>query len=264
MLAEPGRDVMTQSSRRAAPDVAAGQRSAPRVAGTAFSSAIERLRPALLVRRERWTLTWPARLACALLLAIAVLVSARDLCRFLAVTDPVAGQFLVVEGWLPPYAYREAARLFRQGGYAKVFAAGTRDRLAVDADGAEAREFFGEGRLVQFGVPADVVVKAEGGQASQDRTFHAALSVKRWLDGEGIRAPSIDVVTLGAHARRSRLLYEKALGDGARIGVIAVEDRLFDAQHWWRSSEGVRTTIAEAVAYAYARLFSLFPSDADA
>jgi hypothetical protein len=229
---------------------------------SAFAVSIARLRPLVFVRRERWTVTWPARLAFALLVAVAGTLSARYVCRFLAISDPVAGQFLVVEGWLPPYAYGEAGRLFREGGYATVIAAGTRDYSSGDGDAA--REYFAEGTLIRFGVPTEHIVIAGGAHQTQDRTFNAALSVRHWLESQRIRAPLIDVVTLGAHARRSRLLYEKALGEGARVGIIAVEDRQFDARHWWRSSEGVRTTIDEAVAYAYARLFSLLPSDGEA
>jgi hypothetical protein len=63
----------------------------------------------------------------------------------------------------------------------------------------------------------------------------------------------MDVVTLGAHARRSRLLFQKALGDEFQVGVIAIEDRQFDPNHWWQSSAGVRRVIDELVAYLYAR-----------
>ena len=48
----------------------------------------------------------------------------RGLSGFLAITSPVGGQFLVVEGWMPAYAYREAAAQFRKGSYKKIIAAG--------------------------------------------------------------------------------------------------------------------------------------------
>jgi hypothetical protein len=61
-------------------------------------------------------------------------------------------------------------------------------------------------------------------------------------------------MTLGAHARRTRLLFEKALPKEASVGIIAVENQDFDASHWWRSSQGVRTVVGEIIGYAYARL----------
>jgi uncharacterized SAM-binding protein YcdF (DUF218 family) len=65
---------------------------------------------------------------------------------------------------------------------------------------------------------------------------------------------AIDVVTIGSHARRSRLLFQKAMGNTVRVGVLAMDEREFDPVHWWRSSEGVREVLFEGVAYLYVRL----------
>ena len=212
---------------------------------------------ALFVRRERWTLTWTGRLLILTSVAALTAILARGLCAFLAITSPAGGQFLVVEGWLPAYAYREAAAQFRKGGYQKIIAAGV---FKEDWEaGGELREHFGGEKLIGFGVPSDLVVTASSGEVQLDRTFHAAMAVKRWLQEQGLRTTSIDVVTIGPHARRSRLLYENALGNEVKVGVIAVEDRLFDPNHWWRSSAGVRVVVGESIAYLYARIFFSAP-----
>jgi uncharacterized SAM-binding protein YcdF (DUF218 family) len=208
---------------------------------------------AFFVRRERWTLTWTGRLLTLAGVAMLTVNLARGLCGFLAITSPVGGQFLVVEGWMPTYAYREAVAEFRKGSYRKIIAAGV---LQEDGNaGGDLREHFGGEKLIQFGVPSDLVVTASYGEIHQDRTFHSAMAVKQWLQEQGLRTMSIDVVTVGPHARRSRLLYEKALGNEVKVGVISVEDRRFDPNHWWRSSEGVRTVVDESIAYLYARIF---------
>ena len=154
---------------------------------------------------------------------------------------------------MPSYAYREAAARFSQGGYRKIIAAGVaRD----DADEQpDARTDFGVDDLVRAGVPRDRIELATAGTKQLDRTFHSAEAVKRLLLEQGIRGTPIDILTVGPHARRSRLLYEEALGDDFKIGIIAVPDRRFDPEHWWRSSEGVRTVVDETVAYAYARIY---------
>ena len=108
--------------------------------------------------------------------------------------------------------------------------------------------------LIQFGVPTDRVVTTSSEEVYRDRTFHSAMAVKQWLQAQGLRTTSIDVVSVGPHARRSRLLYEEALGNEVRVGVISVEDRRFDPDHWWRSSAGVRTVVDELIAYLYARI----------
>lgn len=210
---------------------------------------------ALFVRRERWTLTWAGRvLALSVVVAVTIMLG-RGLCGFLAITSPVGGQVLVAEGWMPVYAYREAAALFRKGGYSKIIIAGsTREDEDVDP---ELRERSAAEKLTYFGVPTGLVVTASSEEVHRDRTFHSAMAVKAWLQEQGLRSGSIDVVTSGPHARRSRLLFEKALGDGFQVGVISIDDRRFDPDHWWRSSAGVRRVIDELIAYLYARfLFS--------
>jgi hypothetical protein len=167
-------------------------------------------------RRERWSLTLAGRLAVLVALAIGVLLGARGLHAFLAVDEPVGGQFLVVEAWLPDYAMAEAANAFRQGRYEKVIAAGTIDEER-DVNG-ENREFFAAWKMMRLGIDEDRIALA-----------------------------------MAAHARRSRLLFSRALGEGFDVGVIGVTDRRFDPSHWWRSSAGVRVTIDEAIAYLYAR-----------
>jgi hypothetical protein len=204
-------------------------------------------------RREVWQLTWRARLLLLALLAAIAVVLVRGVGGFLAVSAPVQGRYLVVEGWMPAFAYQYAGEAFRGGGYERVIAVGSMPDFALS--NGQPREFAAVGSLVAAGIPRGAIVEAMGGPVHQDRTFHSALNVRRWLESQGITSTSLDVITLGAHARRSRLLFEKALGAGVRVGVHAVPDPRFDLAHWWRSSEGVRSVIGETIAYVYARLF---------
>jgi hypothetical protein len=90
----------------------------------------------------------------------------------------------------------------------------------------------------------------------RDRTYHSALAAKQWLETQGWSGGGVMVATLGAHARRSRLLYCRAFGPNVPIGVIALEDRAYDPAHWWRTSEGLKEMISETGAFLYTRLFS--------
>jgi hypothetical protein len=221
-------------------------------------SCTSAVRAALVVRREVWKLTWISKLCVLALGTIGFVLLARGLCAFLAITDPVGGQFLVVEGWMPTYVYREAAEQFSRGTYSKILAVGvTQDDTDPEGD---LREDSGQGRLTKFGVPDDRMVTVSSDEVHRDRTFHSAMAVKRWLHEQGLQSTSIDVVTVGPHARRSRLLYEEALGGQIGVGVFSVQDRRFDPDHWWQSSQGVRTVVGEFLAYVYARLLFSPPS----
>jgi hypothetical protein len=211
------------------------------------------LRDLFVRKRMVWQLTWRARLLLAAVFASLALLLARNVGGFLAVNEPVNGEYLVVEGWMPAYTYSYAAQLYHERGYAKVIAVGALPD--VELSNGTPREFAAVGSLIAAGIPESAIVQAMGGQVHQDRTFHSALNVRRWLAAEHISAARLDVLTLGPHARRSRLLFREALGQGIEVGVIAVPDRRFDLAHWWRTSEGVRSVIGETLAYVYARLF---------
>ena len=77
---------------------------------------------------------------------------------------------------------------------------------------------------------------------------------------EGIMAYNINeinlhLVTVGPHGRRSRMLFQKALGKDYRIGVTCLEDSSYNAEDWYKCSEGVRSVLGEFIAYAYAKFF---------
>jgi hypothetical protein len=204
-------------------------------------------------RREVWQLTWHARLLLLALLAGVATVLLRGVGGFLAVNEPVQGRYLVVEGWMPAFAYQYASEVYRRGHYERVISAGAVPDFALS--NGRPREFAAVGSLVAAGVPGAAIVEAMGAPVHQDRTYHSAVNVRRWLESQGITSSSVDVITLGPHARRSRLLFEAALGPDVTVGVYAVPDPRYDLAHWWRSSEGVRSVLGETIAYVYARLF---------
>ena len=66
---------------------------------------------------------------------------------------------------------------------------------------------------------------------------------------------SINVLTEGAYARRTRLLYQKAFDQNVTVGIIAVSNPDYNPKQWWRYSDGVREVIGESIAYIYAEFF---------
>lgn len=108
--------------------------------------------------------------------------------------------------------------------------------------------------LLKLGVATNVVQAVPAPRVRQDRTYAAALALKNWSREHNVVLTRVQLVTEGPHARRSRLLFAKALGRHVKVGVTAVPVQDYDAEHWWRSSNGVRGVISELVAYGYARL----------
>jgi uncharacterized SAM-binding protein YcdF (DUF218 family) len=94
----------------------------------------------------------------------------------------------------------------------------------------------------------------------RDRTYGSAVALRNWFREHNMAVSAIDIVTEDLHARRTRLLFQEALGDKVKVGVIGIRSPDYDAKHWWRSSDGVREVIGESIAYVYAKVF-FYPSE---
>ncbi|HLX71716.1 MAG TPA: hypothetical protein VKV04_19050, partial [Verrucomicrobiae bacterium] len=117
---------------------------------------------------------------------------------------------------------------------------------------------WGASKLKRLGLANDLVEPVPCWVRQRDRTYHSAVAVRKWFEGKGIAVRSIDLLSYGPHARRSRLLFERALGKNVRVGIVAADVQDYDSQRWWRSSEGVRDVVGEAIAYLYARVTVCF------
>jgi len=196
------------------------------------------------------------RIALVLLFACTTLIvfSVRGAYSFLAVNDPVYNGALVVEGWLPDYALQQAITEFRRDHYRKIFVTG--GPLEHGAPLSEYRTFaeLGAATLVRLGADTNAVQAVPAAKVRVDRTYASAVALKMWLDQHGVGETNFNVISVGPHSRRSRMLFEKAMGSGCRVGVTTIENEDYDARRWWESSAGVRTVIDEMIAYWYARL----------
>jgi uncharacterized SAM-binding protein YcdF (DUF218 family) len=209
----------------------------------------------LLVRKECWTFSLRGKLLIVLVVLAVGLAVIRGLYPFLAVTQRTSGEILVVEGWINAHTIEQAAHEYKAAHYRDVLV--VKDAYAIGnkwESGRHMAEYIAD-ELVRLGIPKDRVHLVFCDVLKKDRTYHAALAVRKWIQAQGIMVKAIDVVTLGPHARRSRLLFQKAFGTELKVGVIAMDERGYDPIHWWRSSEGVREVPFEGVAYLYVKLF---------
>lgn len=189
-----------------------------------------------------------------ILVISAALAALRSAHAFFAITSPTDTQVLVIEGWIPDYALEDAVAEYRRGGYRWILATG-----GITADGWKDEPKYTAAdwafsRLKRRGI-IDGVFAVPCREEKRDRTYHSALALKEWMDHHAPGEKSVNIITLGTHARRTRLLFEKALGPGIRVGIIAIPEREFDPEHWWRSSDGCRNIVGELIAYLYSRLF---------
>jgi uncharacterized SAM-binding protein YcdF (DUF218 family) len=217
----------------------------------------QRVLGGFLVRRYRWGLSrWAKILLLILMLAFGLIVLFGAY-PYLAVTHRVNADVLVVEGWVHPYAIEAGVEEFKRGSYQRIFTTGG----PVVGKGGYINDYqtsasVGADLLKHAGAPAELVQMVPSHVIGRDRTFSAALALRDWLGAQNLHPHAINIVTEGAHARRTRLLYQRALGPNVAVGVISIPSPDFDAKRWWYYSEGVEDVIEEGIGYLYA--ISLF------
>jgi hypothetical protein len=200
-----------------------------------------------MIRKERWTLSPKGKFIVLSLAVLLAITGAREVVPFLSVTHPVHSDFLIVEGWIGTHVMTQVACEFKRNHYQKLLLVrGSDDQYKTDDERDE---------LIKNGVQPKSIEMVSSLPVQKDRTYHLALAVRNWFMQNGITVTSLNAVTLGPHARRSRLMFEKAFGNSADVGIVALDDPEYDGEHWWRSSEGVREVLGEAIAYIYARLY---------
>src|SRR5437868_8312894 len=124
---------------------------------------------------------------------------------FLAVTERVPADTLVVEGWIPPFAIRAAVDEFRSGSYKQVITTGG----PATGTGAYTNDYntsasVGADELKAAGIPADHLAMAPSRVMLRDRTYASAVALRDWLKEHHVEPNRIMIVTESVHARRSR------------------------------------------------------------
>jgi hypothetical protein len=182
---------------------------------------------------------------------------------FLAMEKPLPGEVLVVEGWIPDYALREALAEFRSHPYRLLITTGgpLPQGTVFSEYGNYAR--YAAHILGEWGLPGDSLRVVPTPEAGRDRTFQEAVALREWFIADGNRYASLDLFSFSTHARRSRMLYGMAFGKAMPMGVYAARDIGYDPAAWWRTSNGVRRITDETVAYLYAKLCFRAPAPAE-
>lgn len=88
----------------------------------------------------------------------------------------------------------------------------------------------------------------------RDRTYATAIALDLKWQSFGIQSDNFDLFTMGAHARRSALMFENVF-DKRLKGVIISTDPTFEAEKWYKSSRGFRIVVSELISWVYAKLF---------
>lgn len=210
----------------------------------------------LFSKRERWGLTGRGTSILLLGFGAASVLYLFCIYDFLAVSEPITAPVLAMEGWIHPSGARATIAVFEASPHRFVVTTGgpkpSDHGLPGDGDTwADSGAYW----LRAAGLDPKLIRIAPSHVGTRDRTFFSAVALREWLASNTPEVDAVDVVTEGVHARRTRFLFEKALGPRFRVGIIATGNTQYDPTKWWRNSEGVREVLGETIAYLYARFF---------
>lgn len=208
----------------------------------------------LVTLKERWGLSWRGWIVVLAAIFLTFYLCLFHIYPFLAVTDRVNANALVVEGWIHEYAIRAALKEFQNNRYDRIFTTGG----PVEGNGGYVNDYqtsasVGADLLKKYGLADSSVQIVPSRVMNRDRTYGSALALRDWFREHDVRVGGIDVLTENVHARRTQLLFQKAFGPRVHVGVIAVPNPDYNSKYWWRYSDGVREVLGESIAYLYAR-----------
>jgi uncharacterized SAM-binding protein YcdF (DUF218 family) len=198
-------------------------------------------------------LTWLGRLILTILIAGVLVGAIANLYPFLAPEKPPHKGLLVVEGWIHDFALDEAVRIYRAGDYSKIICTGVPIETGSYIQAFKSYPEMTTARLIEMGIDKSDIITAISEETKKDRTLIAANAMRQYLMAYNIGETNVHLITTGPHGRRSRLLFQRALGKNYSVGVTSLEDTGYDPDHWYAYSDGVRKVIGEFIAYIYAK-----------
>ncbi|HWE50629.1 MAG TPA: ElyC/SanA/YdcF family protein [Bryobacteraceae bacterium] len=193
------------------------------------------------MRKFRWFLS-----ISFLLLCVAAVFAFRDLGQWLMLDEPLrASKAIVIMGGGIPFRAMEAAELYKSKWAGEVWI--TQGKVD-SADLAMARIGITQGSedntnqliLEKLGVPPGAIHLIP---ERVQNTVAEEKAVVRY-SGSSLQAPLI-LVTSKYHARRLRVIWDKAIGKGVPLIVRYASEEPYDASRWWSNSGDALSTFKE-------------------
>jgi len=218
------------------------------------------MRPILFKQRTVW---WPTGCGWCFLLLPPFLFAAFWVFwgeAFLSVTRRTAADTLIVEGWIGREALPVAKKEFERGGYERLVVTGgpngpswVENRWNV--------ALAGKKELLRMGFPPDKLLVATSEGVENQRTYTYASSARQTIEAAGLHPKRINVISRGAHARRTQLVYSKVFGPEFKVGIISWNPYGPNSGMWWHSSVRAKELLEETFGFTFEAFFSSGRSD---
>jgi hypothetical protein len=98
-------------------------------------------------------------------------------------------------------------------------------------------------QLRLLGIDSTFITAAYGEKVVVNRTLTSALAFRDWLQKSQIKVTGINIISLGAHARRTWMIYNKILDEKYSIGTISIPDYYYSNSLSYRLFKNIREAL---------------------
>jgi hypothetical protein len=98
-------------------------------------------------------------------------------------------------------------------------------------------------RLIELGIDSMVIKSVSAKKVRVNRTLTSALAFRDWLKGRDIEIKGINIISMGTHARRTWMSYNKILNEKYKIGIISLPDNDLSNSRIKKSIKTIRETL---------------------
>jgi hypothetical protein len=207
----------------------------------------------LLEYKSRWGLTVQAWLILLFTVTLAGLIAIAQIHPFLAVSQPIKAEALIVEGWIDDLVIEGAIAEFNRGNYQLLLTTGGPIGKGYYLAQYKTLAELAAATLIALKFPPDRIIAIPTPLVKTDRTAASAKAVKQWISRSKINIRAVNIYSYDVHTRRSWLIFKTILEPDIKVGAIAHPAMDYDPKKWFNSSAGVRAIISETIAYLYAR-----------
>jgi hypothetical protein len=163
----------------------------------------------LLRRRECLVPTWQGLLLFILIGAGSILLFAMNVQSFLALTERVSADVLVVEGWAPDFVMEEAVKEFELGHYRRLYVTGGPIEHGSSMSAFKTYAELGAATLLKMGVSSSVLEAVPSPLVRRDRTYASALALKSHMQQQAHAYTGINLMSLKNKWGQTRFEYDK-------------------------------------------------------
>lgn len=207
-------------------------------------------------KRERWGLTIYGWLFVFTLFTIAFLVYVKGIVAFLSAEDTIDAKIMVIEGYIPDYAYDEIIKSFNENNYEMIVTSGATFDQGFYLSGINTSAGLIRNSLLELGFDsAKVVAVPVPANVYKDRTYHSAIYSHKYIREHFPDVKSVNIVSLGPHATRSLYLFRMVYEPEIQVGNIVIPHISISTNNWYKSSRGFKGVMDETTSYFYVRFF---------